>query len=101
MALYKTKSSTTFDFTQPYYTYSFHLLLRHTDDGPAFIGQEAEKILQWLRTKKCVSEIMELYVPGSVPCMESDEVIEKALQGISVDHLDWTVLNLSIETVLQ
>lgn len=57
-------------------------------------------ILQWLRTKKGVSEIMELYVPGSAPRMESDEVIERALEGISVDHLDWTVLDLSIETIL-
>lgn len=69
--------------------------------GPRAVGQGTERILQWLREKKGVTEIIELHVPGSTPRTESEEVIEKALYGISVDLLDWQVLDLSVDIVLK
>lgn len=73
----------------------------YQSSGPTAIGTEAEKILQWLRTKKNVTEIIELRVPGSTPRAESEEVIAKALSGISVDILDWRVLDLSIDIIIE
>ena len=69
--------------------------------GPKAVGQGAERILQWLRDKKGITEIIELHVPGSTPRAESEEVIEKALYGISVDLLDWQVLDLSVDIILK
>ena len=74
---------------------SYHL------SGPITVGREAERILQWLRRKKKVSEIIRLRVPGSTPRAETEEVIESALEGISVDVLDWRVLDLSIDIILR
>jgi hypothetical protein len=78
----------------PYLNASYH------NSGQKTVGQEAEKILQWLRMKKGVTEIIRLRVPASTPCTESEEVIENALGGISVDVLDWQVLDLSIDIIL-
>ena len=69
--------------------------------GPKIVGQQAERILQWLRFQKGVSEIVKLRVPGSYPRAESEEVIGKALDGFSVDLLDWEVLDLSIDIILK
>jgi hypothetical protein len=65
------------------------------------IGQEAEHILKWLRNNKSVTEVIRLCVPAPEPCTERDEVIEQALEGISVDNLDWQVLDLSIDVLLK
>ena len=66
---------------------------------PESVGPDAERVLQWLKVSKGVSEIIRLVVPGSAPRAESEEVIGKALQGISVVSLDWRVLDLSIDTI--
>lgn len=76
-----------------------YLNASYQSNGPTAIGAEAVKILQWLRTKKGVTEIIELRVPGSTPRAENEEVITKALCGISVDILDWRVLDLSIDII--
>ena len=78
-----------------------YLNASYQSSEPTAIGPEAEKILQWLRTKKSVTEIIELRVPGSTPRAESEEVIAKALCGITVDILDWRVLDLSIDIILR
>ncbi len=77
-----------------------YLNASYFSDGPKTIGQEAAKILQWLRKKKNVTEIVRLRVPGSIPRAESEEFVEKALSGISVHVLDWRVLDLSIDILL-
>ena len=68
---------------------------------PISVGRGAERILQWLRRKKKVSEIIQLRVPGSTPRAETEEVIQDALEGISVDVLDWQVLDLSIDMIYE
>lgn len=83
------------------YVHFPYLDASYQSSGPTAIGTEAEKMLQWLRTKKSVTEIIELRVPGSTPRAESEEVIAKALSGISVDILDWRVLDLSIDIIIE
>ena len=48
-----------------------------------------------------MSEIIRLRVPGSSPRAETEQVIGSALEGISVDILDWQVLDLSIDIILR
>ena len=69
------------------------------ETGPTSVGQDAARILQWLRTTKCVKGILRLCVPESSPRSESEDVICKALCGISVDVLDWRVLDLSLDVI--
>lgn len=67
---------------------------------PEAIGQDAAKILQWLQKTKSVKEILRLCVPSSSPRSEREDVIRKGLLGISVDVLDWRVLDLSLDVIL-
>ena len=63
------------------------------------IGEDAERILQWLRITKGVREILQLRVPAASPRIESEDVVRKALCGISVAVLDWRVLDLSVAVI--
>ena len=78
----------------PYLNPSFY-------ERPPAIGEEVEKVLQWLKDKKGVTEVIELRVPGSDPRAESEEPIQRALSGLSIDELDWGVLDLSIDILLR
>ena len=72
----------------------------HPSSCPESVGPDAERVLQWLTVTKGVSEILRLIVPGSAPRTEREDVIRNAIRGISVVSLDWRVLDLSIDFIL-
>lgn len=83
-----------------FYPRLLYVQFPHNEEEPSTFSLQVQRVLQWLKAKKEVREIVRLHVPGSAPRAGNEEVIRNALDSICVDTLDWQVLDLSIDVIL-
>lgn len=63
------------------------------------IGSEVKWILDWLREVKGVSRVLKLRVLDSRHRPHSEQTIEKAIQFLDIEELDWKRLDLSTKVI--
>jgi len=72
---------------------------RTVDRTGELAGKEVKYVLEWLRNIKGVQKILELRVRDSWQHPHSEEVIEEAIKGFSVEVLDWKRADLSVKAI--